>query len=115
MNYLQEVPNSVTVYLQYYLKEIGLILRKLAALSALHIKPLLTETAWLKEWYPEDLEQKFTRLCLNPRPKTAANNFLYYFIKPFCLWASLPLVILYKHCRSSKNQRQEQEKTTKTE
>ena len=40
MPFLQSAPNALTVYPQYYTKEIGLILAKLSKLAETYVKPL---------------------------------------------------------------------------
>lgn len=98
MAYLQPVPNSVTVYPQYYVKEIGLMLKKISTLAGRTVKPFWTESMGLAAWYPSRLEQKFDRLCLQPLPKTAGRNFFYYFVIPYSLFGILPLLFISR-CR----------------
>jgi len=100
--YLQAVPSSLTVYPQYYMKEIGLILRKLSKLASTHVKPILIDTLGLQAWYPERLERKFSRLCLQPYPKTAAINFFNHFVLPYSLFGILPLVCISRCWRGRK-------------
>lgn len=80
------------------MKETGLILSKLEDLSIKYIKPVLTEKIGL---YPNKILKAFSKLCLEPYPKTACLNFLSYFVLPYML-TLIPLIYIFRRIKRTR-------------
>ena len=77
------------------MKEVGLIIRKMAQFCEENVKPFLFDKLEFEVWYPFKLERRFTKLCIVPHPKSACLNFLCYFVVPYAL-ALIPFVYILR-------------------
>ena len=95
---LNPIPSGLTVYLEYYKKNIGWAARHVQFFVFNRLKPFYGKYDKEFTYWPEGLVNYLNKNFFNPYPKTAGMRILKQFLIPFVLLNSLLAVLFYRCC-----------------